>query len=154
MDEINSTTQTYDFDLSLDKASKKRIRIDNDDNRILLLDTSDLSVIIRLQDIYPKLQSLAGDASREKLASGNEEDVSNALKELDADMRGLIDYIFDTEASKVCAPSGTMFDMFNGQFRFEIIIEALSKLYTDNVSLEYRKMKSRLEKKVSKYTGK
>ena len=154
--EINSTAQTFDLDLSFDQTKKKRIRIDEDDNRILFLDTSDLSVLIRLKEIYPKINELTTNVSSKKLDEDEATDdtISDALKDMDIELRSLIDYVFDANVSDTCAPNGTMFDMYNGQFRFEIIIEALTKLYSNNVTMEYRKMKSRVQRKVNKYIGK
>ena len=39
-------------------VEKQKIRIDGDDNRIIELDTSDLSVLTRLNEYYPKLKEL------------------------------------------------------------------------------------------------
>lgn len=155
------------IDLSLSQVGKKSIRIDGDDNRILMLNISDLGVMVRLKDCYPKMIEMAQKASL-KLAetavedSNEDEDseenrlrfdaIAETLRETDAEMRGYIDYIFDSNVSEICAPSGSMYDPHNGKFQFEIIIEALSSLYEDNISLEYRKMSARLKAHTSKYT--
>ena len=156
MEEINSTvTPQFDGELSLQSTRKKVFRIDDDNNRFIRLNTSDLGVIARLQDMYPKMTELASKYADKKLDDMDSDEGMNQLadiiRDMDAEMRGLIDYVFDSDVSINCAPDGTMFDMFNGQFRFEIIIEELSKLYESNLSLEYRKMKARIDAKASKY---
>ena len=71
---------------------------------------------------------------------------------IDMEMRQLVDEIFDSNVSEVCAPSGSMFDPFNGTFRYEHIIDVLSKLYKNNLNSEFKKMSARIRKKTSKYT--
>ena len=153
MAEINSVPQ-IDAELSLEQTRKKVIRVEGDDNRLLRLNTSDLNILVRLKEVYPKMAELTKKAAEKKLdGDAGMDEVADYIHDLDLEMRGFIDFIFDSDVSDVCVPDGTMFDMFNGQFRFEIIIEQLAKLYETNVSLEYRKMKSRVNKKAGKYTG-
>lgn len=160
MEEINSTTQTFDGEVSFEQSRRKRIRIDGDDDRILLLNLSDLNIVVRMKEVYPQMSELSKKATKVKIEELKDDDVSTMdkvaeiISELDSDMRGCMNYIFDAKVSEVCAPEGTMFDMFNGQFRYEIIIDELSKLYASNVSLEYNKMRSRIQARARKYTGK
>ena len=142
MEEINSTTQQFDGDVSFQQSRRKRIRVDGDDNRVLLLNLSDLGIVVRMKEAYPQMNEISRKATRAKVEELKDDDastidrVAEVISELDTDMRGLMDYVFDANVSQMCAPEGTMFDMFNGQFRFEIILDELSKLYENNVSLE------------------
>lgn len=140
-----------DIDLSVTK--KKQFRIDKDDNRIIELNTSDLSILSRLQDSYPKLDALGVKAMTISETDNSEETVA-ILKEVDNEMRNLMNFIFDSEISDICAPEGTMFDMFNGDFRFEHILSVLIALYEDNIDKEYKLMTKKIKKHTSKYTGK
>lgn len=156
---MSNNTQIIDIDLSM--TEKKKFRINGDDNRILLLDTSDLTMLTRLESVYSDLNNMMDDVSS-KIESVNTEaddeskikSAIEALKVIDDKMRGLIDYIFDSNVSDICAPSGTMYDMFNGTFRWEHIIDNLTKLYEANLNKEYKLMKSRMSKHTSKYTKK
>ena len=49
------TNDVIDIKLAVEK---KRIRIDGDDNRIIELDTADLTILERLQKVYPRLNEL------------------------------------------------------------------------------------------------
>ena len=163
MEEINSTvTPQFDGELSFKNTRKKVFRIDEDNNRFIQLNTSDLGAVTRLRDIYPKLSETVGKYADLKVSELDDENsiaeedmnkIADAIQDMDSEVRGIIDYIFDSNVSSVCAPEGTMFDMFNGQFRFEIIMEEIFKLYESNLSLEYRKMKARIDSKAKKYTG-
>ena len=146
------------IDINLSVTEKKQFRIDGDDNRIIELNTSDLSILSRIQNCYPRLDALSMKAT--DLSSDSEENEENAerivtvLSEIDAEMREILDFVFDSKIADICAPSGTMFDMFNGEFRFEHIMNTLIPLYENNIDAEYKLMAKRIKKRTSKYTGK
>lgn len=91
----------------------------------------------------------------EEKAEANSQKLIEAMREADIKMRGIVDYIFSAPVSEVCAPDGYMFDLFEGQLRFEYIINAITKLYANNINAEYFKLKSRINSKLPHYvTGK
>ena len=152
-------------DISLSVVRKKRFRIDGDDSRIIELNTSDLNILARLKEAYPKLVALAEGAFKNlPEVDGTAEDYNFAtdeatatlvttLTEADKKMRELIDYIFDSNVSELCAPSGSMYDPINGAFRFEHIISTLSALYEADISSEMGTIGRRVKKHTDKYTG-
>ncbi len=151
-------TGIIDLDLSI--TSKKKFRFDKDDNRIVEINTSDMNLMQRMSVAYPKLQELQTKAA--KLTEGL--DVENAsaiddittmadrLSAVDAEMRELIDYMFDAEISKAAAHTGSMYDPFNGSFRFEHIIALMMKQYEDNLQSEFKKMERQMKSHTDKYT--
>lgn len=140
-----------DIDLSVTK--KKQFRIDKDDNRIIELNTSDMSILSRLQESYPKLDKL-GTKAMSISDDGSIEDSVAILTEVDKEMRELLNFIFDSDIADICAPDGSMFDMFNGEFRFEHILNVLIGLYEKNIDNEYKLMAKHIKKHTDKYTGK
>lgn len=159
--QVNTTTDIIDIDLSA--IRKKRFRIDGDDNRIIELNTSDLSILPRLKETYPKLMELNKQVSEMSESTPESDDtdgvedsrfdnVIDTLTKVDKSMRELIDYIFDSNVSEVCAPSGSMYDPINGQCRFEHIISCLTNLYETDMSAELDKLSQRTDKYTSKYT--
>lgn len=159
--ETSAKTEPEVTDIDLGFVEKKRFRICGDYNRMLELNVSDLNIASRLKTGYPKLKNLLLEAQK-KIGSIPDDlddeqmlgELADKLTEIDKEMRDVIDYIFDTNASAICAPSGNMYDPVNGQFRFERIIEKLSTLYTNGLDEEFRKVKNRVEGKTSKYTKK
>ena len=152
------------IDLDLSVTKKKQFRINGDDSRILELNTSDMGIIARVADFYPKMKELQEKASN-LMAGVNTEDlesddldvslkafstISEKLKEIDRQMREMLDNMFDAPVSEICAPDGSMYDPFNGSFRFEHIMNLLMDQYESNLQAEYAKM----EKQMSKYTSK
>lgn len=138
------------IDLSI--FNKKKFKINNDENRILELDTSDFTVIARLAEFYPKLEELQIKYQDIKLSNDNITESLEVFKQIDNEMRSLVDTIFDSNVCEVCVPSGTMYDLYLGQPRFEILITKLSKLYDDNLDKELKKLRTRTEKHTAKYT--
>lgn len=144
-------------DLTATRKKKFQIVIDEDkEPEILELNTSDTGIISRLGEVYPQLTKLANDAYKDYGLDMDAEDpdldlMGKVLKDIDAKMREYIDYLFDSNVSDICVPSGTLFDPFNGEFRFEHIIKSLAPLYGDNFSSEFGKMSKRMQKHVSKY---
>lgn len=143
----NTNTDIIDIDLSVTR--KKRFRIDGDNDRILELNTSDLTIIDRLENVYPKLDELCKAVGELDTESSNK-----SFREIDTQMRDLMDYLFDCNVSTICAPSGSMFDPLGGSFRFEHIIESLIKLYEENLTSELKRVQNRVKLHTSKYTGK
>lgn len=143
-----------DIDLSITR--KKRFRIDGDDNRIIELNTSDMTILNRLDEADKQLRELADKATFGMSETG-EDDNADTVKELlatDKQMRAIIDYLFDAPVSDVCAPDGSMYDPFNGKYRFEHIMEILFALYEKNISEEIKKMRRNVQKHTDKYTKK
>lgn len=138
------------IDLNIDVIKKQRFRINGDPNSVIELNLSDLRIYERLEKGLAKLQE-----EMHKIAelSNDDENLSNLLNEADAKMCEWMDYIFDSPISAVFSKSGSMYDPFNGVFRYEHIIDTLTKLYTNNINDEYKKMRARIQKNVSKYTA-
>lgn len=148
------------IDLDLSITSKKKFRFDKDDNRIVEINTSDMNLMQRVSVAYPKLQELQNKASKltEGLDIENESAINDLatmaerLSEVDAEMRELLDYMFDAPVSVAAAPAGSMYDPFNGSFRFEHIIALVMKQYEENLQSEFGKMEKQLKKHTDKYT--
>ena len=146
-------------DVDLGFVEKRRFRINGDYNRMLELNVSDLNIFARLDKGYEQLKALGKKAQESINAIPEDEDanlsgIALTLTEIDNEMRKIIDYIFDTNASEVCAPSGNMFDPVDGEFRFERVIDKLSSLYTNGLNSEFEKMKNKVEAKTRRYTKK
>ncbi len=152
----------FDGVIDLSATQKKRFHVNRGrgDSGVLELNTSDFSIITRLENLYPKLAQLSHDAALKQLdmkETDSEKAVtkmSQALTKIDMEMRQIVDDIFDAPVSEICAPNGTLFDPFNGEFRFEHIIDVISKLYENNLNEEFKKMSDKMKKRTAKYTQK
>ena len=136
------------IDVDLSAIKRKRFRINGDNNMIIELNTSDMNIISRISEALPKLEALQNKAVKSSKDS-DLDDVSatgKMLRDIDNEMRDLVDYIFNSDISSKCAADGSMYDPLDGVFRYEHIIDKLMKLYEDNLSEEYKKLKIRVNK--------
>ena len=164
-DVVNNEVVEDVIDLDLSVTKKKRFRFDKDNNRILELNTSDMNILARMSEAYPKLKAQQEKAAKLMegidIPDGEELDeeveksittISERLKEVDKDMRELIDFMFNAPVSAVAAPDGSMYDPYEGSFRFEYIITLLIKQYENNLQTEFDKMSRQMQKHTAKYT--
>lgn len=156
-----TTDDIQDIDLSI--IQKKRFRINGDNNKILELNTSDLNILSRLTDAYERLQKYMEEVGKvlsslpddgDELTEASEKAISKQLNDIDQNMKKEVDYIFNAPVSAICSDGGSMYDPFDGAFRYEHIIEAILRLYERNLDKEFNKMKKRVSTKTSKYTKK
>ena len=138
-------------DIQMELPKKSRFRINGDSNKILELNTSDMSIIKRLEKGYTELQK---EMSKVGELDPEDEGFTQKLEDIDKIMRDQIDYIFNSNVSEICASDGTMYDPANGKVTFEHIIDTLLGLYEKNINSEYTKMKNRVRKHTDKYIGK
>ena len=152
------------IDLDLSITQKKKFRFGKDDSRIVEVNTSDMNLLQRVNVAYPKLQALQEKAGKltEGIEIGENETEHNAIQSIgtmaerlsaiDTEMRDLLDYMFDAKVSAAAAPDGSMYDPFNGSFRYEHIIAVMMKQYEDNLQSEFGKMEKQMKKHTDKYT--
>lgn len=159
--EENKSAESEITNVDLGFVEKRKFSIAGDFSRILELNVSDLNIASRLKTGYPQLKELLEESQKTITSIKEDEDdfvtlgrYADALTEIDQKMRSIIDYIFDTNASEVCAPSGNMYDPVGGQWRFERIIDVLAGLYTNGLDDEFKQLKNRVESKTTKYTKK
>jgi phage-related protein len=139
-------------------SPKKTYRINGDNNCIIELNPSDLNVIVRIKEVYAKLNNMAQRAGallvdqEEATTEKSLNKIAKALTELDAEMKDMVDYIFDSKVSDVLAQGTNMYSPVNGEFWFEHCIDVLIGLYNANFSKEMRKMKEQVQKQTSKYS--
>lgn len=147
--------------LNLSSLAKEKVTITgvDDKERILEINIGDIGIVTRLSNLYPKLNAL--DEKATKIATEETEntedfiiDFGKKLKEIDDEMRSIIDELFDANVSEVCAPTGTMYDMINGEFRYEIIIDAVLSLYNDAIKESAEKRRKLIQKHTDKFTPK
>lgn len=136
-------------DINLDVAERQRFRINGNPDAIIELNLSDMGIVDRMEKGVEMLNKKMGEIAR---TSSEDENLSEKLKQIDQDMRDVIDNIFDYPVSAVCAKYGTMYDPKDGKFRWESILDGLTKLYTNNLNEEYKRLNARLKKHTSKYT--
>lgn len=161
---VDTTVNDEVEDINLSAIQKKRFRINGDNSKILELNTSDLGIVTRMSSAYERLVKYMEEVGKiladlpeddiDELSNGRDAEILKQLNAIDAEMRKELDYIFDAPVSEVCGYGGSMYDPLNGMFRYEHIMDALSKLYENNLNSEFNAMRKRINAKTSKYTKK
>lgn len=147
----NTAVEDNIIDISIDAIKKTRFRINGDADAIIELNLSDMDIANRLQTGFDTLQESMHDIAS---LNSDDEDISKKMADINQKMCDAIDYIFDYPVSAICAKGGTMYDLYDGMFRYEHIIDKLSKLYTNNINDQFNKLRKRVAKYTQKYTGK
>ena len=167
---MENTQEQQVLNLDLTSTAKKKVVVNGNENDAFYINTSDFGIYDRLRtginDLYRlflEMRDKVGSIGSESAdAEGTEETddekategldaLVSVMRDTDAEMRSIVDTIFNAPVSDICAPDGYMFDMFEGQLRFEYIISAITKLYENNINAEFYKMKSRINAKLPKY---
>ena len=154
---MGTKKKTNITDIQLNISKKEQFRINGDDSKIIELDISDLGVLNRLRESYPRLQ----DLGMKGFESESDEDSDtktlgeymDALDNINAEMCDILNYIFDSDIAKTCSFGKPLYNMVAGKFIFEIIMDTLFGLYSDSIKAEFGEMSTRMKSHTSKYTG-
>ena len=142
--------------VDLSFSEKQQIRIDGDDSRIIELNTSDMGIVERINGLSDRMVELSNrfvdtkydDELNERL---NSVALAEEIKNIDTEMRKIIDDLFQSKIADICVPDGTMFDMHNGEFTYEIVIRKLLSLYAETINKETQNTLNRIHKHTNKY---
>ena len=138
--------------LDLSETARTKIWVNGDNTKVLELNLTDMGVMSRLQDSYPKLDELTAEVKNLASADVSDEDIVATFKKIDKQMREIVDNIFDYPVCEVCCDGGSMYDPVGGQLRFEYIIDRISKLYETSLNDEFKKMQAKMKTHTAKYT--
>ena len=151
------------IDLNL-PIEKRAFRFGQDDNRIVYINTSDFGFMERLPEAYKKLEDLQnrvtgvsegvnGDAENLDDIMEGLGTMGSRLKALDTEMREVVDTLFQAPVSAAAAPDGSMYDLFEGTPRYDLIIAVLVEQFGKRYADEFKKVKEKVKKHTGKYKG-
>lgn len=152
---MNNKNTTNNISLGI---RTKTFTIDDDPNRVIELDPSDMGVIGRLDEAIPKIDAIMKEfvEAGKKMSEDGGTDFGVLLKDFDTRMREIVNTVFDYDVCTVCVPKGTLFDIVSDsdKFKFEVIIESLSKVYEDTIIGDLTRVQNRMNEHTKKYTAK
>jgi len=154
-EEEKKSTEEEIKEVVISGAKKTPFRIKGTNN-IIYLNVSDMGLYSRLKVGYDRLIKMMEEIAEigSKIDDISVEESAKLLDEYDAKMRVEVDTIFNSQVADACCDDGTMWDPYQGMFRFEHIIDSLCGLYENNMSTEFMRMRSRVNSKVSQYRRK
>lgn len=154
---MSNQTSNDIIDINIGGIGRKKIRVNGDDSKILLLNVNDNNVVVRYMDEYPKLKELETDFKELGAISIDSVDIetfmkfSEKAKQIDEKMKTSLDYIFNSNVAEVCNDGGSMYDILDGgAMRWESILTALFDLYTETMSKNAEQM-SKVKELTVKY---
>ena len=80
-------------DIDFKEIQKKRFRLDRDNDRVIELNISDLLLVKRLEEVYPKMLNMVTKANDMVTEDTDEID---ALIAIDNELKELLNYAFDS----------------------------------------------------------
>ena len=141
--------------INLGIRRKEQFIIDGDDNRVIKLNVGDVGIIPRYAKVIPEINKWAEIVDKLDFDVESEEsciEFNNKFKEADNSIRQIINELFDYDVCGVCVgEDGSMFDITNGRFNFEVLIEQLFSLYDKTISDETKKLQKRMRSHTDKY---
>lgn len=143
------------IDLNVKGGSRTQIRINGDDSKIIELNLNDINILTRLNTSVKDLEGLKTDGITKSLDNSDRESVdrlSDELLTIDAEIRNIVNNIFDFDVCTPIAGNASMLDLIDGQCRFEVIIKSLSDLYKDTFEKAAQVAKEKVNNRVKKYT--
>lgn len=138
--------------LEIPEVERASVWVNGDCTKVLKLNLSDMGVITRLQDAYPKLDELVEEVQKLHADDISDDEIVSTFKRINQQMKDLVDGIFDFPVSDIMCDGGSMYDPINGQLRFEYIIDKLSNLYTSTLKEEWKRTQKKMEVHTAKYT--
>ena len=166
------------INLNIGVSTRQKFSIDDDENRIIELDTKDVGIADRFARAIKRMESLeekwvklrqsaelaekAAASIQENIDNINAEDFdtisqfSDSYREVDREMRDILDEIFDCPGMCDTILGNTCtFSIVNGHYKYEQIMDVLIGVYEAEIKSEVGKLnRARIADKTQKYTRK
>lgn len=150
-----SETTNLQNNISLGIRRKEKFTIDGDESRFIELNIGDVGIIPRYANVIPEINKWADIVDGLDFDIESEESCkkfNQGFKEADDAIRHIINDLFDYDVCGVCVGNdGSMFDITNGKFNFEVIIETLFSFYDKTITEETKKLQKRMRSHTDKY---
>lgn len=145
--------------LSFRDKKLTEIHVDNDPERVILLDVGDVGVVTRFNEAVSKMDAVDAKfrAVRDAREGADDDSMDNiqryaeVIAEAEKDMAEIIDGIFGAKVCETAAGGASLFTPCDGAFLYENIITVLSGLYGDELQKQAELRKQRISKHTAKY---
>lgn len=117
----------------------KRLAINGDENRVIVVNPTDVGIVARYREKLPEIEKLSPDTE-------NSEEITDVL---DKKVREFVDYIIGSPVSEIVFGKTNCLSVAGGQTIFENFLTAYMEYMKPEIKAEYERSKKRIEK----YTG-
>ena len=140
--------------LDIPEIARTNVWVNGDCTKVLRLNLSDMNMMKRLRESYPKLDELTEEVQKMMATEDiSSDEIIDTFDKINQQMKDIVDGIFDFPVSDMMCDGGSMYDMLGGQLRFEYIIDKLAGLYGNTIAEEAKRLNARLAKHTGKYTN-
>ena len=122
----------------------KRLAINGDESRVIVINPSDIGIISRYNEVVPKLDEIIG--KYDNIKNPTLEKAAEIISELDTEARKIIDYIIGSPVSETVFGTANCLSSAGGQTIFENFLAAYMEYMTPAINDEFEKSKKRVEK--------
>ncbi len=117
----------------------KRLAINGDENRVVVVNPTDVGIVARYREKLPEIEKLSPDTE-------NPDEITDVL---DKKVREFVDYIIGSPVSEIVWGKTNWLSVAGGQTIFENFLTAYMEYMQPEIKAEYERSK----KRVKKYTG-
>lgn len=137
--------------------TRKKFTVDGDENNVIELDTSDIGIVTRLNESMKTISEIEKKQERLTELAQNEDsalDFTALFAETERDMRGVMDYVFDSPVSDAILGNSSIFSPVGDKYKFEQILDTLLGLYEADIRNGAARInKANIRRHTAKYTG-
>lgn len=127
----------------------KEFTINNDPNRVIRFNPSDVAIVERFKNSQAVLEALV-----QEFTENTPEDVAAGLKKLDTAIKKEIDNIFNQPVSNIVFGNQSPMSLVKGVPLFERFFDAVLPVIMDGIKEEKKLSQQRVNKYVKAATGK
>jgi len=137
---------------------KKRFTINNDPNRVIEFQPSDINLYSRLVDAQKNITKIANDMPDDlkKGIDENDDEVlerfAKLLSDLDKKVKEQIDFLFGSNVSDIVFESASSLSVVNGKFFVERFLEAVTPILDREITEVTQQSEKRINKHIGKYS--
>lgn len=113
----------------------KRLAINGDENRIIIVNPTDVGIVVRYREKLPEIKKLSADTE-------NQEEIPDIL---DKKIREFVDYIIGSPVSEIAFGKTNCLSMASGHTIFENFLTAYMDYMKPEIKAEYELSKKRVE---------
>lgn len=127
---------------------QKRFTINDDENKVIFINTTDMQILKRLKKAEPEMRKLANECAKLNEYT-SVDDAIELLSKCDAEVRKNIDFIFNSNIADIVFGNTNCISFCDGQPLFMNFMDAVLPEIEKDIAEEQNKS----SKRISKYTS-
>jgi hypothetical protein len=134
-------------------TGKKKVVINEDESKVIYLDTGDINILTRVSDSLKEIEALQANADTATLKDDSNDNIqalAETLTDIDNQLRTIVNNIFDYDVCTPIAGKVSLLKIVDGKPLVYTIIDTLSALYKEDIITSYNSIRNEVEQDVKK----